>query len=64
MFLGDHSIRLQLLSIKAEGAIVTDVDGNQIIDLAGAIGTINVGHCPHRVVEAIKNQLDRFIHSG
>jgi 4-aminobutyrate aminotransferase/(S)-3-amino-2-methylpropionate transaminase len=49
---------------KAEGAIVTDVDGNQIIDLAGAIGTLNVGHCPPRVVEAIKAQLDRFIHSG
>lgn len=49
---------------KAEGAIVTDVDGNQLIDLAGAIGTLNVGHCPPKVIEAIKNQLDRFIHPG
>lgn len=49
---------------KAEGAIVTDVDGNQIIDLAGAIGSLNVGHSPARVVEAIKAQLDKFIHPG
>ncbi|WP_017755095.1 4-aminobutyrate--2-oxoglutarate transaminase [Calidifontibacillus oryziterrae] len=47
---------------KAEGAIVTDVDGNQLIDLGGAIGTLNVGHCPPKVIEALKNQLDRFIH--
>lgn len=49
---------------SAEGALVTDVDGNQIIDLAGAIGTLNVGHSPKRVVDAIKTQVDRFIHPG
>jgi 4-aminobutyrate aminotransferase/(S)-3-amino-2-methylpropionate transaminase len=49
---------------KAEGAIVTDVDGNKIIDLAGAIGSLNVGHCPPRVIRAIKEQLERFIHPG
>lgn len=49
---------------RAEGAIVTDVDGNQLIDLAGGIGTLNVGHCPPKVVDAIKNQLDQFIHPG
>ncbi|MBM6619597.1 4-aminobutyrate--2-oxoglutarate transaminase [Bacillus suaedaesalsae] len=49
---------------RAEGALVKDVDGNSLIDLAGGIGTLNVGHCPPRVVEKIKNQLDHFIHPG
>lgn len=47
---------------KGDGALVTDVDGNQLIDLAGAIGTLNVGHCPPSVIEAVKNQLDQFVH--
>ncbi|MBX5437371.1 MAG: 4-aminobutyrate--2-oxoglutarate transaminase [Alicyclobacillaceae bacterium] len=48
----------------AEGALVTDVDGNRFIDLAGAIGTLNAGHCPPRVVAALKAQLDKYIHPG
>lgn len=47
---------------KANGALVTDIDGNQYIDLAGAIGSLNVGHCPPQVVKALKQQLDHFIH--
>lgn len=47
---------------KGEGALLTDVDGNTFIDLAGAIGTLNVGHCPPQIVEALKDQLDQFIH--
>ncbi|MEB3101560.1 4-aminobutyrate--2-oxoglutarate transaminase [Ferviditalea candida] len=45
-----------------EGALVTDVDGNTYIDLAGAIGTLNAGHRPQKVVEALKAQLDQYIH--
>jgi len=49
---------------KAQGALLTDVDGNTFIDFAGAIGTLNAGHCPAPVVEAVKNQLDKYIHTG
>ncbi|WP_126427716.1 4-aminobutyrate--2-oxoglutarate transaminase [Brevibacillus marinus] len=49
--------------VKAEGALLTDVDGNTFIDFAGAIGTMNAGHCPPAVVEALKQQLDRYIHT-
>ena len=28
----------------AEGALLTDVDGNRLLDFAGGIGTMNVGH--------------------
>ncbi|MBM7646276.1 4-aminobutyrate aminotransferase/(S)-3-amino-2-methylpropionate transaminase [Scopulibacillus daqui] len=48
----------------AEGALVKDVDGNTFIDFAGAIGTINVGHCHPKVTQALKEQADRFIHTG
>ncbi|MDQ0899556.1 MULTISPECIES: 4-aminobutyrate--2-oxoglutarate transaminase [unclassified Paenibacillus] len=47
---------------KGEGALFTDVDGNTFIDFAGAIGSLNVGHCPPKVVEALKSQLDQYLH--
>ncbi|HLK29785.1 MAG TPA: 4-aminobutyrate--2-oxoglutarate transaminase [Puia sp.] len=48
---------------KAEGALVWDVDGNQLIDFAGGIGMINVGHRNENVVNAIKQQLDKYVHT-
>lgn len=48
---------------RAEGALVWDVDGNQLIDFAGGIGMINVGHSNENVVNAIKEQLDKYIHT-
>lgn len=48
---------------KAEGALLTDVDGNTFIDFAGAIGTMNAGHRPAAVVAALKAQLDQYIHT-
>ncbi|RYM02712.1 4-aminobutyrate--2-oxoglutarate transaminase [Sporolactobacillus sp. THM7-7] len=49
---------------KAEGAIVTDIDGKRYIDFAGAIGVQNVGHRHPRVVEAAKKAMDHYIHPG
>lgn len=47
---------------SAHGAVVTDVDGNRLIDLAGGIGVLAVGHTPDRVVAAIRDQAERLIH--
>src|ERR1700690_3088142 len=47
---------------KAEGAVIEDVDGNRLIDLAGGIGCLNTGHRAPAVVDAIRRQLDRFLH--
>jgi 4-aminobutyrate aminotransferase/(S)-3-amino-2-methylpropionate transaminase len=47
---------------RAEGALVFDVDGNTLIDLAGGIGMLAVGHSPAPVVQAIQRQADKFIH--
>jgi 4-aminobutyrate aminotransferase / (S)-3-amino-2-methylpropionate transaminase / 5-aminovalerate transaminase len=47
---------------RAEGALVFDVDGNTLIDLAGGIGMLAVGHSPASVTEAVKRQADRYLH--
>ena len=48
---------------KAEDAWLEDVDGNRYIDFAGGIGCLNVGHRREAVVEAVKDQLNRFLHT-
>jgi 4-aminobutyrate aminotransferase/(S)-3-amino-2-methylpropionate transaminase len=47
----------------AEGALLTDVDGNRLIDFAGGIGVLNTGHRHPAVVAAAKAQLDQLIHA-
>ena len=48
---------------RAEGALIHDVDGNTLIDLAGGIGMIAVGHGAPAVVAAIHAQADRLLHT-
>lgn len=48
---------------SAKGAIITDVDGNRMIDFASGIGMQNIGHCHPKVVNAIQEQATRSIHS-
>ena len=47
----------------AKGAIITDVDGREMIDFAGGIGVLNAGHCPKPVVKAIQKQAAKLIHT-
>src|SRR5271170_6400321 len=49
---------------KAEGAVVEDVDGNHLLDFAGGIGCLNTGHRAPAVVDAVRRQLDRFLHTS
>lgn len=48
---------------RAENAIIWDADGNRIIDFAGGIGVLNIGHCHPKVVEAVREQLGRVMHT-
>lgn len=48
----------------AKGALLKDVDGNQFIDFAGAIGVNNVGHSHDNVVSALQDQAEKYIHTG
>ncbi|MGH3022382.1 MAG: 4-aminobutyrate--2-oxoglutarate transaminase [Gaiellaceae bacterium] len=57
------SIYLPLVIAEAEGAVLTDVDGNRFVDFSGGVGCMNVGHSHPRVVEAIRDQAERFTHT-
>ena len=48
---------------EARGAVMTDLDGRELIDFAGGIGVVNVGHSHPRVVAAIQDQAARYIHT-
>jgi 4-aminobutyrate aminotransferase/(S)-3-amino-2-methylpropionate transaminase len=48
---------------KAKGAVVYDVEGRELIDFAGGIGVMNVGHCHPKVVAAIKDQAEKYTHT-
>ena len=47
----------------ASGAVIRDVDGNQLIDLGAGIAVLNAGNSAPAVVEAVRAQLDRFTHT-
>lgn len=48
--------------VKAEGCRLVDVNGKVYIDLIGGISVCNVGHRHSKVIEAIKKQLDDYLH--
>jgi acetylornithine/succinyldiaminopimelate/putrescine aminotransferase len=47
---------------KAEGCLLYDTNGKEYIDLIGGISVANIGHRHPKVVEAIKKQLDAYMH--
>ena len=51
-----------LVADRAKGAELWDVDGRRYIDFAGGIGVMNVGHSHPRVMEAVREQLERATH--
>ena len=53
---------LALEIVKAEGCKLFDADGKVYIDLIGGISVCNVGHRHPKVIEAIKKQLDDYLH--
>lgn len=51
-----------LVVARALGARIEDVDGRSYIDFAGGLGCQNLGHGYPEAVEAIREQLDRYLH--
>lgn len=49
---------------RAQGAVIEDVDGNQLLDFASGIAVTNLGHCPEDIVKAIHAQVDQFLHTS
>jgi 4-aminobutyrate aminotransferase len=47
---------------RGKGAMIEDVDGNLFLDFNAGVAVCSTGHSHPRVVEAIKKQVDEFIH--
>jgi hypothetical protein len=47
----------------AHGAVIEDVDGNRFIDFTGGLGVLNAGHTPPSVTQAVKEQVERYLHT-
>jgi acetylornithine/N-succinyldiaminopimelate aminotransferase len=48
--------------VQAEGSKMWDVNGKEYIDLIAGISVCNVGHRHPKVVQAIKDQADKYLH--
>ncbi len=51
-----------LVAEKAYGQVVEDTDGNLYLDFAAGIAVCSTGHCHPEVVQAIKDQAEKFLH--
>ncbi|MBE8712844.1 aspartate aminotransferase family protein [Sphingobacterium hungaricum] len=48
--------------VKAEGIYLFGPNGEKYIDLVSGFNVSNIGHRHPKVIEAIKNQLDKYLH--
>lgn len=53
---------LALEIVKAKGSKLFDADGKEYIDLIGGISVCNVGHCHPKVVAAVQQQAEQYMH--
>jgi len=51
-----------LVIARGEGAVVEDVDGNRFLDFNAGIAVVASGHSHPRVVRAVREQAERFLH--
>jgi 4-aminobutyrate aminotransferase / (S)-3-amino-2-methylpropionate transaminase / 5-aminovalerate transaminase len=54
-----HSIFID----HADGATLRDVEGKEYLDFTAGLGVMNVGHHHPHVIEAVRAQLERFVHT-
>jgi len=47
----------------SEGALIEDLDGNRFIDFSGGWGCLAVGQRNARVVSALREQIDQYLHT-
>ena len=48
---------------RGEGAMFEDVDGNIFLDWIGGVGVLNMGYSNPEIIEAVKEQSEKFFHS-
>lgn len=55
-----HPLALEIS--HAEGSYIYDKDGNAHLDFVAGVSACGLGHCPPRIVEAIKTQSEKYLH--
>lgn len=48
---------------RGEGAMFEDVDGNIFLDWIGGVGVLNIGYSHPELVEAVKEQSEKYFHA-
>ncbi len=56
--------RYPVCFVKGRGARLWDADGKEYLDFVAGLAVTNLGHSHPRVVEAIKRQAERIIHTS
>jgi len=54
--------RFPVCLVRGEGSYVWDAEGNRYLDFFPGWGCNLIGHCPPRVVEAVREQVGKLIH--
>jgi 4-aminobutyrate aminotransferase/(S)-3-amino-2-methylpropionate transaminase len=57
------SLHAPVVIDRGQGAAITDIDGNTLLDFSGGLGCQVVGYSHPRVVEAVQNAAARFSHT-
>jgi predicted acetylornithine/succinylornithine family transaminase len=50
--------------VRGEGALLWDAGGNEYLDFLAGISVCSVGHCNPEVVEAVREQVGRLMHTS
>jgi predicted acetylornithine/succinylornithine family transaminase len=50
--------------VRGEGALLWDTEGKEYLDFLGGISVCSVGHCHPEVVEAVREQAGRLMHTS
>ena len=48
---------------RGEGAMFEDVDGNVFLDWIGGVGVLNIGYSNPELIEAVKEQSEKYFHA-
>ena len=54
---------MPVFAAEAGGGIVKDVDGNSLIDFGSGIAVTTIGNSAPRVIEAVREQVEKFTHT-
>jgi 4-aminobutyrate aminotransferase/(S)-3-amino-2-methylpropionate transaminase len=53
-----------IVIVGGKGATLMDIEGKEYLDCYAGISVVNAGHCPPKIVKAVKDQTEKLIHYG